>query len=403
MHSQNFSKKKALLIEDMAEARIMQKKMLNDFGFGAIEIAMKAEIAIELLQSTSFDVILSDYNLGRGKDGQELLEELRHSSLIPHTTTYLMVTAETSIEMVMGAIEFQPDGYITKPFSQAVLQRRLEKLLNMKEKLLPVNLALDDGDLKKAIHEAKQVAEQHPQLAGRCQRIIGESYLKLEDYKNAIAVFNKTLNERKMPWALFGKAQAKFHIGELEKSEQMFRQLMMDNRFFVSAYDWLAKIKMAQNLPQEAQEVLIDAVEKSPKNLMRQVELGKISMLLKDYEVAETAYRRAVFLAKNSCYNAPDIYFGHLQAIVKIAQEQHLLARHEGNFNNTLKKIHNLFFDQASVRAASYSYEIDLLLAKDDKVNAKQIFNVWNSEISAKTAAPFSAKQQSIYHAAFGA
>ena len=403
MHSQNFSKKKALLIEDMAEARIMQKKMLNDFGFGSIEIAMKAEIAIELLQNTTFDVILSDYNLGRGKDGQELLEELRHSSLIPHTTTYLMVTAETSIEMVMGAIEFQPDGYITKPFSQAVLQRRLDKMLTMKEKLLPVNLALDAGDLKKAITEAKIVAEQHPQLAGRCQRIVGESYLKLKDYRNAIAVFNKTLNERKMPWALFGKAQAKFHIGELDKAEQMFRQLMMDNRFFVSAYDWLAKIKMAQNLPQEAQQVLIDAVERSPKNLLRQIELGKISLTLGDYEIAETAYRRAVFLAKNSCYNSPEIYFGHLKSIVKIAQEEHLLSRHEGNFNNTLKKLHNLFFDQPTVRATSYSYEIDLLLAKNDKNNAKEVFNAWSAESTSKQATPLSDEQIATYQTAFGA
>jgi len=129
MDSSDFASKKALLIEDMAEARIMQKKMLSDFGFRHIEIAMKAETAMELLKTQSFDVILSDYNLGNGKDGQQLLEEVRHSNLIPNTATYLMVTAETSIEMVMGAIEFQPDGYITKPFSQRLLLARIRAVL----------------------------------------------------------------------------------------------------------------------------------------------------------------------------------------------------------------------------------------------------------------------------------
>lgn len=129
----DFSSKKALLIEDMAETRIMQKKMLNDFGFKSVDIAMKAETALELLKNQAFDVILADYNLGKGKDGQLLLEEARHTKLIPNTTTYLMVTAETSIEMVMGAIDFQPDGYITKPFSQVELQRRLGNYLKLKK------------------------------------------------------------------------------------------------------------------------------------------------------------------------------------------------------------------------------------------------------------------------------
>lgn len=162
MALQDFSNKKALLIEDMAEARIMQRKMLTDFGFTSIDIAMKAETAIELLRSKSFDVILSDYNLGKGKDGQQLLEEVRHSALIPNTATYLMVTAETSIEMVMGAIEYQPDGYVTKPFSQAMLQRRLNKLLETKERLYKVNLALDNKEHETAVSEAKIVMEKYP-------------------------------------------------------------------------------------------------------------------------------------------------------------------------------------------------------------------------------------------------
>ena len=57
MSKPNFSDKTALLIEDMAEARIMQKKMLNDFGFKSIEIAMKAESAIELLRTKKYDLV----------------------------------------------------------------------------------------------------------------------------------------------------------------------------------------------------------------------------------------------------------------------------------------------------------------------------------------------------------
>ena len=46
--------------------------MLSNFGFRIIDIAVKANMAINRPRSQKFDVILSDYNLGDGKDHQRL-------------------------------------------------------------------------------------------------------------------------------------------------------------------------------------------------------------------------------------------------------------------------------------------------------------------------------------------
>ncbi|ADZ91277.1 response regulator [Marinomonas mediterranea] len=380
MNPEDFSKKKALLIEDMAEARIMQKKMLTDFGFKSIDIAMKAETAIELLKSHKYDIILSDYNLGKGKDGQQLLEEVRYSHLIKNTSTYLMVTAETSIEMVMGAIEYQPDGYITKPFSQATLQRRLSKLIAMKDKLRDVNVALDAKDYAKAIVEANKVATNHPSLASKCGRIIGDCLLTLERYKEALSVFDSHLKERKMPWALFGKAKANYYLERLDKAESGFRQLMLDNKFFVNSYDWLAKTLVKRGDLEEAQSVLVDAVMRSPKNLLRQIELGKLSMTVDDSTTAEMSFRRAVFLAKNSCFNDADVYVDHLRSIVAIAEAGEFTPRQRDNFNATLKKIHQQFFEDPTVRAHTYQSEVSLYNANGDEKTAKQLLEMWRHE-----------------------
>jgi CheY-like chemotaxis protein len=393
----DFSSHKALLIEDMAEARIMQKKMLTDFGFQSIDIAMKAETAIDLLKTQSFDLILSDYNLGNGKDGQQLLEEVRHSKLIPNTATYLMVTAETSIEMVMGAIEFQPDGYITKPFSQALLQRRLGKLLEMKAKLKQVNIALDKKDFPKAIEEAYKVIEAHPSLEGKCHRVIGECYLEMKEYRQAKEIFASVLKNRKMPWAVFGEARACFYLNQLEQSESKFRQLMLDNRFFVSAYDWLAKIKIAQKDNAAAQAILIDAIERSPKNLLRQMELGKLSLIIKDYNTAELAFRRAVSLAKHSCYNTVEIYLNHLSTFAKLSEEAPLSSRQKETFQSTLKKIHQLFFDDPTVRAQTYSYETDIYLNSKDPNNAKNTLQLWIRDVETGIALAPTNQQNTHY------
>ncbi|MGO3344221.1 MAG: response regulator [Marinomonas sp.] len=401
MTQSHFSHQKALLIEDMAEARIMQKKMLTDFGFESIDIAMKAETAIDLLKTQTFDLILSDYNLGNGKDGQQLLEEARYSKLIPNTTTYIMVTAETSIEMVMGAIEFQPDGYITKPFSQALLQRRLGKLLEMKHRLLDVNLALDDENLPKAIKEAYAAVEKYPSLEGKCHRIIGDCYLEMKEYEQARVLFSEILKKRKMPWALFGEAKAYFYLNQLAQSEKRFRQLMMDNRFFVSAYDWLAKIKVAQKDNKSAQAVLIEALERSPKNVLRQMELGKQSLIVEDYTTAEFAFRRAVALARYSCYNTAEVYLNHLLSFVKQSEKMPISSRQKENFLGTLKKIQQMFFNDPTVRATTYSYEIALYLNSKDDSNANNAYQLWMRDVEAGIALAPSTLQASQYKLAF--
>lgn len=384
----DFSNQRALLIEDMAEARILQKKMLSDFGFKQIEMAMKAESAIELLRQNTYDVVLSDYNLGSGKDGQQLLEEVRHSDLIPNTSTYLMVTAETSIEMVMGAIEYQPDGYISKPFSQALLQRRLLKLVESKQKLYSVNHALDKKDYELAIKEAALVIKDFPFLESKCARIKGDCFLELKQFDNAIELFQTALKERKMPWALFGLAKAYFFKGDYAEAESRFRQLMLDNRFFVNAYDWLAKCQVKQNKIAEAQATLIDAVAKSPKAILRQIELGELSAQLNDFQTAEMSFRRAVFLAKHSIYSNSSIYFQHLKSFIGIAKEHELTGRQVDNFKITLKKIQKLFGDNPKIKSGSYEIEIELFLTLDKVGQAKSANLLYKQDIEMGLAVP---------------
>ena len=84
-----------------------------------------------------------------------------------------------------------------------------------------------------------------------------------------------------MPWALFGKAKTYFFMGELEKAEQNFRQLMLDNRFFVSAYDWLAKIQVKNNNLEEAQATLIEAIREIPKKYFKTNGIGENQSLIK--------------------------------------------------------------------------------------------------------------------------
>lgn len=54
-----------------------------------------------------------------------------------------MVTAENTADMVMGSLECQPDGTLSKPVTRATLQVRLRKLLEKREELLDIYEAAD--------------------------------------------------------------------------------------------------------------------------------------------------------------------------------------------------------------------------------------------------------------------
>ncbi len=384
----DFSNKKALLIEDLAEARAMQKKMLVDFGFKTVDVAMKAESALELLRHTTYDVVLSDFNLGTGKNGQQILEEVRLSSLIPNTSTFLMITAETSMEMVMGSIECQPDGYIAKPFSQALLQKRLSKLIENKEKLKSINTALDKKDYQQAIKECLSVAEQYPILKGRCQRTLSDCYISLKQYENALELYDEVLEERQMPWALFGKAKVQFLQRKFTKAETNFKKLTFDNQFFVNSHDWLAKCLMAQNKYPEAQAILIEALKKSPQSVVRQKSLGNVSLKLKDYEVAENAFRKAISLSKHSHFNTPDIYINHLVSIVRMGQLSETLNLKQKNiFKRTVQKIDQFFETDLKTMTHKHELSVDLYITVKDKAQALSALDFWNKQANQEKAA----------------
>jgi CheY-like chemotaxis protein len=89
-----------------------------------IDQASSGGEAIALLTKIRYDVVLCDYNLGEGKNGQQVLEEARVRNLLLPSSVWMMVSAEKSVESVMGAAEHQPDAYLIKPITEGVLLTR---------------------------------------------------------------------------------------------------------------------------------------------------------------------------------------------------------------------------------------------------------------------------------------
>ena len=113
--------KTVLVIDDFGDMRNMLVNIMRMLGAKKIDSAINGERAIEMMEENKYDIVLCDYNLGSGKDGQQVLEDARHRNLINMATIFIMVTAESTKAMVMGAIEHEPDSYVSKPFSKDLI------------------------------------------------------------------------------------------------------------------------------------------------------------------------------------------------------------------------------------------------------------------------------------------
>ena len=198
---QDYSDKRFLVVDDFNDFLSSVKAMLREMGARDVDTANRGEEAIAMCRQKRYDIILHDYNLGAGKNGQQVLEELIAARLISHQCIFVMVTAESSQAMVLSALEHEPDAYLTKPFNRASLAQRLDKLMERKALLKPVLQALDKQDPGAVLSACDSLAQQDKRLLPLCQRYKAGALRSLGRGEELERLLNAVLAERAIPWA----------------------------------------------------------------------------------------------------------------------------------------------------------------------------------------------------------
>jgi tetratricopeptide (TPR) repeat protein len=309
-----------LVVDDFGDMRSTLRSMLSLFGVTEIDNAKNGADAIQLMEYKKYGVVLCDYNLGTGKDGQQVLEEARHRNLISISTAFIMITAENTLSMVMGALENEPDSYLYKPFTKDLLRNRLEKVLQKKMDLRQVHAAMERKDYATAIELLDRRIETKPKNLAELLRLKGDICIRSGAYEEAAGVFERVLAAREVPWARMGMGKVHYGRKHYEAARITFQELIDENERFIAAYDWLARTHKALGDPQSTQEVLSKAVKLSPKAILRQQELGEIAFENKDYGTAEKAFAQAVDLGRFSIHKHPKAFAGLAQS--KVSNEQ---------------------------------------------------------------------------------
>jgi CheY-like chemotaxis protein len=306
--------RRILIVDDLVEARSSLKKMATILGGGEIDIATDGIEAMNLIHENEYDIVLSDYNLGRTKDGQQVLEEARFTERLRATSLFIVITGENAIDMVMGALEYDPDGYITKPYTLNMLKERLIRIITIKEELRLVNEAIDQQKFDFAIKQCLQVLEKSPRLRLPASRMLGQLLIHQNKYEQGLKVYSTLLNERSVSWAKLGQAICIYRLGDPDSALELLKRTLVDHPLYVQCYDWIARILLDKGQPLEAQEALEKAITISPKAVLRQMELGRVAFENDDMAVAEPAFKYAVRLGRFSCHKSVKNYLQFARA-----------------------------------------------------------------------------------------
>jgi two-component system, chemotaxis family, chemotaxis protein CheY len=123
--------KSLMIVDDSMTMRriIMRTIRMSGVEFEKTEEAGNGAEALAKLKAGSFDVVLCDINMPE-MTGIEMVKKLRTEVPERAGTKVIMVSTESSQELIDGVMADGANGYITKPFTPEAFAEKLKPLLN---------------------------------------------------------------------------------------------------------------------------------------------------------------------------------------------------------------------------------------------------------------------------------
>jgi len=295
-----FSDKRVLILDDLPEMRSTLRSQVGSLGCEQIAVSSNVKDSLEQIKTTSFDVILCDFYLAGGTDGQQFLEFLRNRRIIGRDVLFVMITAEKGYETVVTAAECLPDDYLLKPFTADTLKSRLERLLEKKTRLAKVDQMQNKGNWSAVITACDEILATKDRYYVDVLRIKGNALILSGQGEAAIEFYQQALAMRPLPWAKLGLAKAFQQIGDIARSKQTLQALICEAPKLMVAYDMLGSLHLAAGDKDEALAVLDSACMISPNSLARHRAIATVAEEQGDFSRVEQALGLVIKKTKNS-------------------------------------------------------------------------------------------------------
>ena len=117
---------RVMIVDDSGTMRTIQRRCLEKLGVTNIIEAPNGQVALDLFDQTTIDIVLTDWNMPV-MDGLTLLKEIRSRN---KEVPVIMLTTLACKANVVSALAAGVSDYLIKPFTPDLLQEKLDKWIS---------------------------------------------------------------------------------------------------------------------------------------------------------------------------------------------------------------------------------------------------------------------------------
>lgn len=316
----DLSEKRVLIIEDQKAFQVMLKGLLINLGAKEVDAKRTGEAGIAAYARRPYDIMLVDYNLGRGKNGRQVLEELRQRGMLKPETLFFIITGDNTRPMVLSALELQPDDYLTKPFSHRVLHARLLRAYKRRMWLRDVFKTLFNKDYQQCITACQKHIDAQSRYANYCQKLQIELFNKTGQLEAADAAIARLLEEGGQSWASLKLAETRLLQQRPDDALELLNIVIKKMPNAIEAHDLRTRCHLSKAALDDALDSARMAISMAPFSIERQTLLARIARDSENYEIAKQAMNNVLQIARTSVHRNVQHLCNYLRSILDAAE-----------------------------------------------------------------------------------
>ncbi|RKF17483.1 response regulator [Alginatibacterium sediminis] len=351
----DYRNKKILIVDDQRAFQVMLKAMLQNFGATDVHFAHTGEAAIRKCVKVPFDILLVDFNLGTGRNGGQLLEELRVKKIIDNKTLFFIISGDNTKGMVLSAIELEPDEFITKPFSQFQLHSRLARAEQKRQELLPVHEAFSNQDYPTIESWCKEYIDNKGRHSNYCRMLMIEAQICQGKLKQAQQLLEALLAHRQTSWVKATLGRVHYLNNKLEEAVKVLTQTTIEYPLLMITYDWLARSYHKQGEVDKALDTIQRGIKLSGMSIERHQLLAELAIESKDHALSRETFATILKLARRSVHRGPQHLSNYVSSLIEEAQHEDDLFRK----NRLLQEVSSVIFNARREEGRDESFDFE--------------------------------------------
>ncbi|RUO65543.1 Tetratricopeptide repeat-containing protein [Pseudidiomarina planktonica] len=318
--SLELSDSRILIIDDQKPFQVMLKGLLHTMGARQVTAKSTGESGVAAHTNQPFDILLVDYNLGHGKNGRQVLEELQVRQLVRDDTIFFLITGDNSRPMVLSALELQPDDYLMKPFSQGLLRTRLVRAFKKRKALKTIYQTLYRHQYADCIKACQEHIDAKGHYSNYCRKLTAELFLKLGQFDEAEQRLLELLEEQRFTWGVMTLARTRLLQNKPDEAIELAREVLSKNTNAVDAQDLIAECHVQAERLGDALESARKAVGLAPFSIERQSNFARIARDNAEFELARQAMHHVLEISRKSVFRDPRHLCTYIRSILDAAE-----------------------------------------------------------------------------------